>query len=296
MRKPRHLAGEYFDSCPILRSLFLILTIYQLLDMSCGQRKVKCDLQKPECLRTSLRSFIFFLFFISISTDGSVEFLVWKLDMHQVDGILARVDVEGSQFDMKTGPFSVFQVSGCYTPTKHATTWYSSLVRKGTSLSSLFSAASPPSISDLPGLSYQDQLMATLQKPIFPSTIFYNRWPLAAKLFHHYATNVTDLLRRFLHPENFYGAVYVPRAIIGAESLSGNQESEPRGFPSWSNKSIFYSLLSTAEFDLRGIKSRGNYDQCQPMENIGRFCRMMAYRHLRAAMTETMKNIEELQT
>ncbi|KAJ5207580.1 fungal-specific transcription factor domain-containing protein [Penicillium cf. viridicatum] len=31
------------------------------------------------------------------------------------------------------------------------------------------------------------------------------------------------------------------------------------------------------------------------MENIGRFYRMMAYRHLRAAMTGSMKNIEELQ-
>lgn len=305
---------------------------------------MKCDLQKPECLRclkagrncegynlllhwiaderdghpirpTSIKrkamlsprrsatlfysrldlTFILYFFFLGVSTDASLESMAWKLDMQQVDEILARVDVEGCHFDMKTGPFSVFQVSNCYRPTKSATTSSSSLVRTATSVSSLLSAASPLSISDQSAVSDQDELMATLQKPIFPSTIFHNRWPLAAKLFHHYATNITDLLRPFLHPGNFYGTVYIPRAIIGADSLFSSQESEPRRFPLWSNMSIFYSLLSTAAFHLRGINSRDNNDQCHLMENIGRFCRMMAYRHLRTAMTGSMKNIEELQ-
>lgn len=235
------------------------------------------------------------IYFMAISTNVSVEFLAWKLDMHQVDELLAQVDVEGSQFDIEKGPFSVFQVSGYYPPTKYETTSSSSMVETETNLSSLFSAEHPQSISDLSGHSDQDQLMPSLERPIFPSTIIYNRYPLAAKLFHHYATNVTDLLRPFLHPGNFYGTIYVPRAIVGAESLFSSQGSEPQGFPSWSNKSIFYSLISTAAFHLRGSKSGDNDEQYQRMENIGRFCRMMAYRHLRTAMTGSIKNIEELQ-
>lgn len=208
--------------------------------------------------------------------------------MHQVDELLARMEVEGSRLDIDTGPFSVFQVSKCYTANDE-TKSSRPPDEIETSLSSLLSAQSPRSISDLSG---PENGTPGLPRPFFPSTIsIYNRWPLAERLFHHYATNITDLLRPFLHPGNFYGTVYVPRAIIGAESLFNSQSSD-----SWSNQSIFYSLLSTAAFHLRGIKTRDHNDQSPRMDNVGRFCRMMAYRYLRTAMAGPIKDIAELQT
>lgn len=227
-------------------------------------------------------------------TNGWVGFPPWKLRMHQVDELLARMDIQGSQLDIDPGPFSVFQVSTCYTPANEETKLSRPLDQMETSSSSPLSAQSPPSTPDLSG---PENGTPGLPRPFFPSTIsIYSRWPLAAKLFHHYATNITDLLRPFLHPGNFYGTVYVPRAILGAESLFSSQSSESWDFPSWSNQSIFYSLLSTAAFHLRGVKTRDHNDQSQRMDNVGRFCRMMAYRHLRTAMAGPIKNIAELQT
>jgi hypothetical protein len=105
-------------------------------------------------------------------------------------------------------------------------------------------------------------------------------------LFQHYTTYVAHLLQPVLSTGNFYNTVYVPQALIGAwdmfKPLSSSGESS-------SNRSIFFSILATSAFHIRG-----NRDACTTMatehevkmDTIGKGCRVMAYRHLRAAFAE----------
>jgi hypothetical protein len=211
--------------------------------------------------------------------------------MNEVQRILTTIDHVGIYSDMEMGPFSVFQgythsLLACEDQTSPQ-----SLVQRD--------EFSPLLLSDFsPSASFSSALSDEFEDtPLLPPVIvMYHRWPLAAKLIHHYITNVTGLLQPVVHPLNFYSMIYVPQAIIGAGCLFGpgmigTQDTSPP----CSNKAIFYSLLATAAFHLRGIKTRVGY-QSEEMDNAGRTFRIMAYSNLRMAMSTVLEKREELQT
>ncbi|KAH8703776.1 fungal-specific transcription factor domain-containing protein [Talaromyces proteolyticus] len=175
--------------------------------------------------------------------------------------LLSHIDCVVANSSVQSGPFSVFPV---YTP--HL----------------------PPCIDNpiirrnQPASSPSDERLSLIPAP---STSCQR--PLAARLFHHYVTCVSTLLQPVGHLTNYYNIVYTPQAMIGAGNLFGPTILEP---PS-STQSIFYSLLATAAFHLRGIQAEQTLNS-REMDRIGRFCRMLAYQHLRRGLEST----EDLQT
>lgn len=104
---------------------------------------------------------------------------------------------------------------------------------------------------------------------------------LAGYLMDNYVRNVANLLQPIPHPQNSYNSIYVPRAMVGSASLlSGLGVSRTSSQVSASNVAIFYSLLATSAFHLRGSDLNSKFDE------LARGFRFKATTNLRKAIQE----------
>lgn len=97
----------------------------------------------------------------------------------------------------------------------------------------------------------------------------------------NYVLNVADVLPPLPHPESPYASVYVPNALVGAADLVFGVGDLGTDLPS-SNVAVFYALLATSAFQLRG--SGGRTDS--GFDLIGRSFRAKAYASLQKALEE----------
>ncbi|OKL61001.1 hypothetical protein UA08_03673 [Talaromyces atroroseus] len=187
------------------------------------------------------------------SSPASPGFPSWAFDLDKIDEILTRIDqVDTSLLE---GPFSVFPSR---LPGLHQEV---ALVQKQKNF-------------DIPSLS----LLSPVQElPWLTGHIIYPGRQLTRRLFHHYISDVVHVLQPIMHSRNFYTTVYVPQAIMGGSSPCVNEISLP------SHRAIFYSLLATAAFHVRGMVA-ASLEHSQQITQVAHACRVMAYRFLRTAL------------
>lgn len=111
------------------------------------------------------------------------------------------------------------------------------------------------------------------------SSIFED--PVIDRLMKNYVLNVANVLPPLPHPDSPYASVYVPNAMVGAASLIFGVGDLGTNLPS-SNVAIFYALLATSAFQLRGsgVRSDSGFDL------IGRSFRAKAFASLQKALEE----------
>ncbi|KIX03150.1 uncharacterized protein Z518_06701 [Rhinocladiella mackenziei CBS 650.93] len=111
------------------------------------------------------------------------------------------------------------------------------------------------------------------------SGIFHD--PIIDQLMENYVRNVANVLPPLPHPENPYSSIYVPRAMAGASNLILGLNCAASEMPS-SNVAIFYALLATSAFHLRGsgMKRVSGFDV------VARRFRAKAFASLQKALQE----------
>lgn len=111
-------------------------------------------------------------------------------------------------------------------------------------------------------------------------TLSLRQSPLAIALIDNYRRNVAPLLLPYFHQDNPYSSIYVPKALIGAASILATKADVPRQTQP-GNVAIFYALLATSSFHLRGKQDEGSGGQ---FDSLGRFFRDKAFQYLRQAL------------
>ncbi|EXJ82901.1 hypothetical protein A1O3_06717 [Capronia epimyces CBS 606.96] len=114
------------------------------------------------------------------------------------------------------------------------------------------------------------------------------RDPIIHRLMDNYIRTVAYLLPPLPHPENPYASIYVPKAMYGASNLLLGIGYSASEVPS-SNVAIFYALLATSAFHLRGSEAHG----ASKFDLIARRFRAKAFASLQKALQEPLKGGEE---
>lgn len=86
-----------------------------------------------------------------------------------------------------------------------------------------------------------------LLSPISP--IFED--PVLDRLMKNYVLNVANVLPPLPHPESTYASIYVPNAMAGAANLTFGLSATTSDL-ALTNVAVFYALLATSAFQLRG--------------------------------------------
>ncbi|KAL4860906.1 fungal-specific transcription factor domain-containing protein [Aspergillus spectabilis] len=269
---------------------------------TCRRRKVKCWLEKPACTRCikgkhHCEGYGLLLHWIDNNPSSENDmlpnirgnavkrkamltprFASWDLDMDRVTELLKEIEQIARTRDRLIGPFTIFPITNNSLDSSSAAEF--GQLSHATAFDTLSELSSSPSSPPSP-------LDGSLCPRILPLDLSAkSRSPSALYLFQHYTTYVAQLLQPVLSTRNFYNTVYVPQALVGAwdlfKPLSSSNESS-------GNRSIFFSILATSAFHIRG-----NQHACTSMatlhelkmDTIGKRCRVMAYRHLRAVFAE----------
>ncbi|TVY47852.1 Arginine metabolism regulation protein II [Lachnellula occidentalis] len=106
--------------------------------------------------------------------------------------------------------------------------------------------------------------------------------PLATALTDNYRQYVAPLLLPYYLQDNPYSSIYIPNALIGARDILQNTTTVDHHTP-LGNVAMFYALLATSSFHLRGIRDEGSYSQ---FDVLGRFFRDKAFRYLRKSLLD----------
>jgi hypothetical protein len=135
----------------------------------------------------------------------------------------------------------------------------------------------------------------SLTAPSSPSLAFelrssVYRSPLAGILMNNYVHNIADLLQPISHPQNPYRSIYVPSAIRGSTNLLLNLGDSGQKIPS-SNVAIFYSLMATSAFHLRGVEDCAKGGE---LDMLGQAFRTKAFAYLRKALCKCSDEREEV--
>ncbi|TVY52071.1 Arginine metabolism regulation protein II [Lachnellula cervina] len=109
--------------------------------------------------------------------------------------------------------------------------------------------------------------------------------PLAAALIDNYRQNVAPLLLPYFLQDNPYSSIYIPNALIGARDILENTTAVDHHTP-LGNVAMFYALLATSSFHLRGVRDGGSYYQ---FDVLGRFFRDKAFQCLRKSLLDAGK-------
>lgn len=228
----------------------------------------------------------------------------WPFQLDEVDRQIAYIDdyadVNNHEQSCSTGPFSVFRwqandIRGSHSPaTSTSTTSISNEENVGysyqyserdhssfydpTDAGSQGSLASPVDVAwQLEASSPVTFGSSLLSAP--SSSIFQD--PVIDRLMKNYVLNVADVLPPLPHPESPYASVYVPNALVGAANLVFGVGDLGTDLPS-SNVAVFYALLATSAFQLRGSVGRTD----SGFDLIGRSFRAKAYASLQKALEE----------
>jgi arginine metabolism regulation protein II len=91
----------------------------------------------------------------------------------------------------------------------------------------------------------------------------------------NYINNVAPLLQPMPHPQNIYSSLYVPNALLGSAKLRAGLARGSSG-----QVAIFFSLLATSAFNVRGTNTASSFDE------VGRSLRLKAFDWLQMALEE----------
>jgi arginine metabolism regulation protein II len=103
----------------------------------------------------------------------------------------------------------------------------------------------------------------------------YCRNILESQLMENYVHNVVTLLQPIPHRHNTYSSLYVPNALLGSAKLRGGLARGSSG-----KIAIFFSLLATSAFNLRGTNTTSSFDE------VARTLRLKAFDWLQMALEE----------
>ncbi|KFY33785.1 hypothetical protein V494_07331 [Pseudogymnoascus sp. VKM F-4513 (FW-928)] len=103
----------------------------------------------------------------------------------------------------------------------------------------------------------------------------YRRNILESQLMENYVRKVATLLQPIPHSQNTYSSLYVPNALLGSATLRGGPARGGSG-----TVAIFFSLMATSAFNLRGTNMNSNFDQ------VARTLRLKAFDWLQMALEE----------
>lgn len=108
--------------------------------------------------------------------------------------------------------------------------------------------------------------------------------PIIRRLLDNYVNVCAKVLPPLPHPENLYSTIYVPQAMAGASSLLPSLDHGPTEVPS-SNEAIFYAVLATSAFHLRGDKAENGLE----LDVLARGFRAKAFESLQRALREPLE-------
>lgn len=103
----------------------------------------------------------------------------------------------------------------------------------------------------------------------------YSRHILESQLMENYVRNVVTLLQPVPHDQNTYSSLYVRNALLGAAKLRDGLAPQNSG-----RVAIFFSLLATSAFNLRGTNAVSSFD------GVARSLRLKAFDWLQMALEE----------
>lgn len=226
-------------------------------------------------------------------------FRTWSFRLDEVDQQIADVDACDSlnlrQVPIFAGPFSVFHARehlevGFTSKETPATRIHVSRRSDTCPLSEIPDAdcsPSGPSSADwlLPITSLAREAVAPLVE--LSPRIFQDQDPIIDHLMDNYVRNVAIVLAPLPHPENTYSTIYIPKAMTGASNVLFGL-SHPASEMLSSNVAIFYALLATSAFHLRGSDPEDS-----EFDVIARGFRAKAFASLRKALQQTFETDEE---
>lgn len=229
----------------------------------------------------------------------------WPFQLDEVDRQIAYIDdfddvnVDGQVYS--TGPFSVFRGHVNDTRASHSPPTSASTISvsndENTRYAYDYSEGDHNSFYDLADAESQTSLVSpedvawqleasspmAFGSPlsIAPNSSIFSD-PVIDRLMKNYVLNVANVLPPLPHPDSPYASVYVPNALVGAANLIFGVGDSGTDLPS-SNVAVFYALLATSAFQLRG--SGGRIDS--GFELIGRSFRAKAFASLQKALEES---------
>lgn len=105
--------------------------------------------------------------------------------------------------------------------------------------------------------------------------------PLIDRLMRNYVENIANVLPPLPHPESPYASIYVPNAMVGAANHIFGLSTPVSDLPA-SNVAVFYALLASSAFQIRGSDSGRGSD----FDLIARSFRAKAFSSLQKAFRE----------
>lgn len=97
----------------------------------------------------------------------------------------------------------------------------------------------------------------------------------------NYVENIANVLPPLPHPESPYASIYVPNAMVGAANLIFGFGAPVSDLPA-SNVAVFYALLASSAFQIRGPHSSRD----STFDVIARSFRAKAFSSLQKAFNE----------
>lgn len=112
--------------------------------------------------------------------------------------------------------------------------------------------------------------------------------PVIHRLMDNYVNHVANVLPPVPHPENPYALIYVPKALDGASNLLFGSNSTASKIPSI-DTAIFYALLATSAFHLRGTPTTSGSD----FDVMARGFRAKSFASLQRALQEPVERDQD---
>lgn len=230
----------------------------------------------------------------------------WTFRLDEIDRQIADIDacdsVTSFQGSISSGPFGVFRAAapileGSQEPDlgldstsepDASVTWDFPAEIDDSSQYGGMEAEAPTEEQSPGSVNWQLQVMSPRREASpfvyrLNSSLF--RDPVIHRLMDNYIHTVANLLPPLPHPENPYASIYVPKAMYGASNLLlgvGYSASEV----SPSNVAIFYALLATSAFHLRGADT----EDAAELDLTARRFRAKAFASLQKALQEPAKD------
>ncbi|EXJ87722.1 hypothetical protein A1O1_04647 [Capronia coronata CBS 617.96] len=233
----------------------------------------------------------------------------WAYRLDEVDRQIANIDaidsVTSPEVSVSIGPFGVFHarvptldelqgsdLDGACIPQLSIRAPLVDPCQRDSSPRQDFTETEPLTVRQSPdGLNGQLQLLPRRPEasPVpygLNSSLFGD--PVIHRLMDNYIRTVANLLPPLPHPENPYASIYVPKAMHGASNLLLGVGYSASEVPP-SNVAIFYALLATSAFHLRGADMHGSSE----LDLTARHFRAKAFASLQKALQEPLGGGED---
>ncbi|KAJ4518996.1 hypothetical protein HRR83_003698 [Exophiala dermatitidis] len=288
---------------------------------TCRARKVKCDSTRPECGRCkkaglACGGYDLKLYWVTDEDTVAPSAIKrqamtlqgcssWTFRLDEVDRQIADLDAcvstPSSEVSITVGPFSVFRAGVPALEESQAAELGEECTLEpdipasgedtssdGESLSG-YCSMEGEALTEMPsvcGDEWQLQVSSPRREASslgygLTSSLFGD--PLIHRLMDNYVCTVANLLPPLPHPQNPYASIYVPKAMYGASNHLLGVGYSASEVPS-SNVAIFYALLATSAFHLRG----SDLDGASELDLTARRFRAKAFAYLQKALQEPL--------